>query len=382
VPQGVVQGPALAEPADLHPPAFAHAQRAPLALDDHERVEEARAHRDLLVVAVADQRLARGDGEPRRRRAFHELAPEHGHGQPLELGIGGVEHHESGEERREEGGEGAGEARARGVRGAEAGPQALAVRAFGQQALQLLEERHDGVVQEDGPGGLRGGLAVRAVAQRSDLPGLVQERDRPDLREVVVVRGDPEDRNHGFPPPLFEQARRLDRGDGLVEDEQGAAEQPRLLAGDHDGRARLGQEGRSRRRRGRSPLLLLPHQGVGHGPGLPREAARALGGRRDALEVEARIAVVGSRAGLPLQVVAKEKALRLAERPIVENRRRAPGHRTGIIGNHRGKEYVAPRCAVPYTLLQPVGAVSLERVDRLTLCDRDANVRGSEGPRV
>ena len=90
---------------------------------------------------------------------------------------------------------------------------------------------------------------LRRVADVHDLTGLVEHGDGPDLGEVVVVGGDPED---GYDRParsLRDQTRDLHRRHGFVEDVERTAEKDRLLAGDE--RGGLGQ--------GESP-------GIGRGP--------------------------------------------------------------------------------------------------------------------
>ena len=54
-----------------------------------------------------------------------------------------------------------------------------------------------------------------------------------DLRKVVVIRGQPEDRHKTSPVVLIEGFGELDRCQGFEDGVQGAGEEPGLLAGDH-----------------------------------------------------------------------------------------------------------------------------------------------------
>jgi hypothetical protein len=63
-PQGLLDGPPLARPAHLDD-AAREAERAPLTLDERKEVQEAGAHRHLLVVARGEERLAGLEGEAR-----------------------------------------------------------------------------------------------------------------------------------------------------------------------------------------------------------------------------------------------------------------------------------------------------------------------------
>ncbi len=74
-PQRLLDRPALAGAAHLDG-AVREGERAALALDDREEVQEAGPHRHLLVVAGGEERPARLEREARRGRALAELARE------------------------------------------------------------------------------------------------------------------------------------------------------------------------------------------------------------------------------------------------------------------------------------------------------------------
>jgi len=254
--------------------------------------------------------------------------------QPLQLGIRGVEDDELRQERGDERGERTRE-RGPGTIGlGHAGGDRVAEGIVGEETLELVHESGDGVVELDAPGRLTGGLSSRRISEGTDLTRLVEHGRRPHFSEVVIVGRDPEDGNHRTLPALLDQTRDFDRGQGLVEDEQGTPQETRLLAGDDGGGPRLRQQGRAGGRARSSPRLLLPGQDVRELSGLSRLGERPLTRRDDRVEVEAASVVEGGRGRTAGQVVAEELALWVTEGPIVQDPDGASRHCSGIIEDH------------------------------------------------
>ena len=184
---------------------------------------------------------------------------------------------------------------------------------------ELLDERVDRVVEHDRPGRLAARLVARRVAQRADRPARVDQARRADLREVVVVRGHPEDGHDGAPALRLELPRHPDRAQGLPQDEERPAEEPGLLARHDRRRPRLGEGPGTLGRPLGSPTLLLARERLGRGGHRPRQADRALGGFGDRVEIEA--ARPEERPG-PLtagEVVEEEGGERLVKRFVCDH---------------------------------------------------------------
>jgi hypothetical protein len=221
--------------------AVVERERAPLAFGVQEEIQEAGPHRHLLVISGREQLLAALVGQAGGGRPLPQLTGHHGQHQRLEGGIGRIEDDEIGKQRGEQTREGSGERGAGAITLRETGHEPVAVQTGRQCASELLDERGDGGVEDDVRRGLADRLVLRCVADGHDLPRLVEHGDRPDLREVVVVGGDPEDRDNRPARVLREEPRDLDRRHRLVEDVERTAEEHRLLAGDEGGRLLLGK---------------------------------------------------------------------------------------------------------------------------------------------
>ncbi len=305
-----------------------------LSLHHDEEVEEAGAHGHLLVIAGREQAGADLPGEARRRRLLANLARQDGHGQRLDRRIGGVEDDEVGEERRDEPREGAGQGRPGVVAGREQVQHRLAVLALGQVALQLGDQLRRRLVQDDLGRWLCRRLAPRLVSQGAQPAALVEDRGGAHLREVVVVGGHPEDRDHPRLHLVLERGGDLASRHGLVENEERAPEQARLLPGDDHGRRGIGQRAGALAGAGRPPRGLLRGQRLRQGARRVRIVPRAGRGAGDGLLVPVAGVVEPGRGGAAFEVVAEEGVGGLLERPVRQDRSGTLRHCAAIIGGH------------------------------------------------
>ncbi len=262
----------------------------PLAFHQEEQVEEAGAHGHLLVVARGQEGGAGLEGQAGGGGALLDLAGQKGGHEGLQGGVGGIEHHEVGQESREKASESSGQRLARSVTLAQPCEHLVAVQALGQALPQLLHEGGHGRIQDDVGGGLSDGLAGGAIAQGTDLAALVENGRGAHLRKIVVIGGDPEDGDHGPTAARLQQPRRLAGAQGLVKHVEGAAEEPRLLPGDDGDRPRLPELRRPRGRPRCSPRLLLAHERGRHRLPGPLASERALARFRERFQVPARTA--------------------------------------------------------------------------------------------
>ena len=168
-------------------------------------------------------------------------------------------------------------------------------------------------------------LLARVVAQRAQRSRGVDHRGRPDLGEIVIVRGHPEHGHHRPAAPRLELPGHHHGAERFPQHEERTAEETRLLSGDDRGRARRRQPRRALRGFLRSPGLLLAGQRLGHGR--PIRVAHRLGGRGDRVRLESARPKERGDLRPARQVVEEERAQRLLQRLIGDDvHRAAHGH--------------------------------------------------------
>ena len=209
------------------------ARRSPVEHD--EEVQEARAA--PAPAGGSRPRAARWpglDGEPRRGRALRAArGARTGSHERLQRRVGRVEDHELGEQRGEEAREGPGERGAGPVaRGHDARSALVAMRARRAARPRAPRRRRgDRVVEHDRAGRLADRLAVRARSAGCGSGRPRRGRSSSASRRSRGRRRPPRRRAPPGAPRRSSSSRGdLDRGQGLVEDEQRAAEEAGLLA--------------------------------------------------------------------------------------------------------------------------------------------------------
>ena len=128
----------------------------------------------------------------------------------------------------------------------------------GQERGKLVDEGPDPLTETHAGDGHLGGR-IGGQLQLAQLPFRVGHEGVINLGEVAVLGGDPEDGDDGPSQLLLHAAGEQQDRQRLVRRVQGAAEQPCLLASDHDKRFRVGEpaDGGERRRTRTEFLVLL-----------------------------------------------------------------------------------------------------------------------------
>ncbi len=323
--QRVLDRPPLAGAAHLDR-SVCQRESPALALHHGEEVQEARSHGDLLVIARGQEGVSSLEGEAGGGRSLAQLAREDRDHQALQVRVRGIEHDDPGQQPRDEAREGLGQGGARAVTPGDGRERLVAAQRGWQGLAELVDHRLDRVVEGDGPRRLTDRLVAWGVPQRPDRPRSVDQARRPDLREVVVVRGHPEHGDDRHPALLLEDARHPHCPQGLPQDEERAAEEARLLAR-HDSDGPRDSQGSRALRRFLCPAgLLLPGERLGHGSHRPIEPERPLRSLSHSGQVEAARAQEGPNRLVARQIVEEERAEGLVERTVGDHVEVPVGH--------------------------------------------------------